>query len=187
MPPEPRTVVAVAGRRVDQPDAPSPRFPPGAVPAVADSVRAFLVEHGATGLVASAACGADIVALEAAAALGLRACIVLPFDRVRFRRTSVEDRGVSWGPRYEAVLRYADATGGVVVLGDAPGTDNDAYARANERIFVEALGLARSAHATPIALAIWDANPRATTDATRDFLEGAKRNGMATFSISTLR
>jgi hypothetical protein len=178
------TVAAVAGRRVDAPGAPA-RFPAGAVPVVAAAVKAFLAGHGVVAVVASAACGADIVALEAALELGIRTRIVLPFERGRFRRTSVEDRGIEWGSRYQAVIERADGQGDLVVLDDAKGSDDDAYARANARILAETLDLAHLSHARCIALAIWDEKPRSGTDATRDFLEAAKGQGMIPFSIRT--
>src|SRR5664279_2133900 len=90
-------VAAVAGRRVDAPDAREVRFPANAELMVRNDIQRLLVEYGIGTLVSSAACGADIVALEVAVELGLRLVIVLPFERHRFRATSVTDRGEAWG------------------------------------------------------------------------------------------
>jgi hypothetical protein len=185
MDPDVPTVAAVAGRRVDAPDSAAPRFPAQAVPRVAEAVKKLLAEHHVVAVVASAACGADIVALEAASDLGIRTRIVLPFDAERFLRTSVADRGEEWGDRYRAVLQRATARGDVVVIEEGPGTDDQAYARATERILSETQALARSNGARAIALAIWDEKPRSGTDATRDFIDSARRQEMATFSIAT--
>lgn len=185
MDPNAPTVAAVAGRRVDAPDSPAQRFPAQAVPRVAEAVRRFLADHHVVAVVASAACGADIVALEAASDLGIRTRVVLPFDAERFLRTSVADRGEEWGDRYRAVLQRADARGDLVVLEEASGTDDAAYARATKRILSETQALAGSNRARAIALAIWDENPRSGTDATRDFIDFARGQKMTTFSIAT--
>ena len=86
------SIVAVAGRRVDAVDAQTKRFPY----ANADSVRAALsraLENAAAMLVvASAACGSDLLALDVASVLGIRTRIILPFAPDVFRETSVVDR-----------------------------------------------------------------------------------------------
>ena len=61
-------------------------------------------------LVCSVACGADLVALEAAERLGRRRRIVLPFAAERFRMTSVTDRPGDWGPMFDRMIAAADAT-----------------------------------------------------------------------------
>ena len=58
--------IALAGRRVDAADASEPRFPLASVPLVRDRLHAFFTERPAAALVSSAACGADLVALEVA-------------------------------------------------------------------------------------------------------------------------
>lgn len=110
------TTIALAGRRIDAPDAETPRFPLANVPLVRDRLRAFFVERGAGTLVCSAACGADLVALEAAKSLGMRCRIVLPFDPARFRQTSVTDRPGDWGPTYDRLVETARREGDLVVL-----------------------------------------------------------------------
>lgn len=180
------TVAAVAGRRIDAPDTDEPRFPEAAVSRVASEVTTFFANRGIRTVVASAACGADLVALEAAAKLGIRTIIVLPFDRVRFRNTSVVDRGASWGPRYDAALARAEQHGAVIVLDASDGDDDDdAYARATARIIDEARARANADSSSAVAVAIWDNRPRSSTDATRDFVEQARAAGMSTVSIDT--
>jgi hypothetical protein len=156
------------------------------VEAVSAAIRRALSLHQIAVVVSSAACGADILALEAAAKLGLRTRIVLPFDRARFCATSVVDRGKEWGPRFDAVLDRAAARNDVIVLEAGDGDDDAAYARATQRILEEAVALGREQGETPVALVIWDEQPREGTDATRDFLERATAAGMTVVSISTL-
>src|SRR5262245_61655676 len=137
------SVVAYAGRRIDAPDSSAPRFPSENIARVQRELAAFLDARAAAVLVGSAACGADILILEEARARGIHTHIVLPFAAARFRETSVVDRGLAWGARYDAALAYAAQHGRVIVLPQAAGGDNDAYARATEAIFAEAQQLAR--------------------------------------------
>ena len=79
-------VAALAGRRIDAPDAKEARFPPANVARVRERIAAALREHDVVALVASAACGADLIALDEAAKLGIRRRIVLPFRASRSAR-----------------------------------------------------------------------------------------------------
>lgn len=137
-------------------------------------------------LVASAACGADIIALEAASALSVRTCIVLPFDSPRFRLTSVIDRGEAWGPRFDAVMRAAELRHDVTVLPPEAGDDEAAYGQATARIIADSLALAEHDGTRAIAIAIWDGVAREDADATRDFITRALAADMEVISISTL-
>ena len=69
-------------------------------------------------VVSSAACGADLLALEQAGGLGLRRRVVIPFDRERFRAGSVVDRPGDWGGLYDSILDAVGAQGDLVVLRD---------------------------------------------------------------------
>ncbi|HEV8548914.1 MAG TPA: patatin-like phospholipase family protein [Polyangiaceae bacterium] len=168
-------VAAVAGRRIDAEGATPARFPSAAVPLVHGDVTRLYVEHEIGTVVASAACGADIVALEAALELGLDWVIVLPFAASRFRETSVVDRGGDWGQRFDRLLNQPRAT--VIVLPPLAGSDDAAYAEATRRILSEAESRA-PAEQSPFAIAVWDGAPRSGTDATKDFLDRAKAAGM---------
>lgn len=178
-------IIALAGRRIDAEGAP-PAFPLERVGDVRDALRARLDALGATALVCSAACGADLVALELARTSGRRFRIILPFDRATFRDTSVVDRPGDWGPVYDEVCDAAAQAGDLVVLGEQPGTD-EAYLAANERILNEALMLAGSRRAAGVhALAVWN-GPRARgADATRSFLDAASRRGIGSSELRTL-
>jgi hypothetical protein len=115
------TVIAVAGRRIDAEDAETARFPLANLPLVRERLTAYLAARGATRIVVSAACGADLLALEAARAAGLPRRIVLPFDRKTFRTTSVTDRPGDWGRLYDALLAEAAAAGDLIELGLTAG------------------------------------------------------------------
>ena len=175
-------IVALAGRRIDAPGTAPPGFPPDQV----DRVRADLVrtlrDAGVRALVSSAACGADLLALEAAETLGARRRIVLPCDRAHFKTQSVTDRPGDWGRTFDRLIDAADAAGDLLVLG-LSGSD-DAYARTNVAILDEATRLARTTGDTVLAVAVWDKQSRGADDLTEHFLQLAKTHG-ATQEIDT--
>ena len=94
-------VVAFTGHMIDAPDRATPRFPAALVPAVAAAVRERLARMRRPVFYGSAACGADLIVIEAALALGAEVNVVLPFDRDDFVRTSV----AVGGARLAAALR----------------------------------------------------------------------------------
>ena len=178
-----RNVAALAGRRIDAVDANEPRFPTQAAPRVKQDIARHLAQQHVAVVVASAACGADILGLEAALELGLLIRIVLPFERVRFRETSVIDRGGAWGDRYDRVLAAAEH---IITLESPLENDDAAYGRATARIIEETTTLAHRLGGRAVAIAVWDERPRASGDATQDFVERAGRAGMVPVSVSTL-
>src|SRR5437879_1306075 len=101
-------VIALGGRRIDAPDADPPRFPLKNVPIVRRRLAALLSAEHAEALVCSAACGADLIALEEAERLGLHRRIVLPFQPKRFRETSVTDRPGDWGSVFDRLVAAAE-------------------------------------------------------------------------------
>lgn len=173
-------VAAAAGRRIDAEGAQPPCFPNAAVPGVGAEVRRLLASERIGTVVASAACGADIVALEAGASLGLHLVIVLPFAAQRFRGTSVVDRGGDWGERFDALLARPGIE--LIELQSSEGPDDAAYAEATERIVAEAHGRSIPGEAS-LAIAIWEGTPRAGTDATKDFIDRAIAAGMQVHSV----
>ncbi|WP_448204974.1 hypothetical protein [Azospirillum sp. sgz302134] len=130
----------------------------------------LLAGERAEALVCSAACGTDLIALEEAERLGLRRHIVLPFAPERFRESSVVDRPGDWGPLFDRLIAAATASGDLVVLDDAGGTDDDAYAAANAAIIREAEALGKAAPEDGprrmLAVIVWEGTPRPGTDAT---------------------
>ena len=106
-------VIAFAGRRIDPEPSGQPRFPFRRADAVRGAIAKRLGSAGARALVCSAACGADLLALDAAGELGIRARIVLPFRADRFRETSVLDRPNRefWGSLFDRVTAAASGDG----------------------------------------------------------------------------
>lgn len=178
-------IIAVAGRRVDAADAETPRFPLDNVALVERRVDELFEREGATAVVSSAACGADLVALTVAGRRGMRRRVVLPFDRGKFRETSVTDRPGAWGPMYDRVLAELGRTGDVVTL-EGLGDGDAAYLAANEHILRQAEALAAASNAEPMVLLIWDGAPRSTEDVTAAFGDHARTRRWRVDQVKTL-
>ena len=182
-------VIALAGRRVDASDTSPSRFPLGNVPLVRSRIAALFAEEHTEALVCSAACGADLLALEEAERLGLRKRIVLPFSPKRFRETSVIDRPGDWGALYDRLVAATEAYGDLVILADEDADDDAAYAAANQAIIREAETLAR---ATPdrnplrrIVAIVWEGSARELTDASGELLTLAVQAGFEERAVLT--
>lgn len=174
-------VIAFAGRRIDAADAEEARFPASAEPEVVERLRALFEATGAGTIVASAACGSDIIALEVAGRLGLDRHVILPFDRATFRESSVTDRPGDWGPRYDAVLDSL-APGAITVLRLASGAG--AYERTNNAILDLATELAGRPGAV-LAVIAWNGRSRGDGDITAQFAARARTRGMDVTDIDT--
>jgi hypothetical protein len=178
-------VIALVGRRPDTPNARPPRFPAGNIDAVVTRVRNLLKTRGATALVSSAACGADLIALREAGALGLRRRVVLPFDRARFRETSVTDRGGDWGRWYDEIIDAVSAAGDLIVLAGQPEGDA-AYTAANRGILDEAEAAGRSRGEPVRAVLVWDGISRGAGDLTEAFGVAARERHLPVTDVKTV-
>ena len=178
-------IIAVAGRRIDAEGTSTARFPLKNVALVQERLEELLSREAATGVVSSGACGADLVALTAAGARGLRRRMVLPFGRDEFRASSVTDRPGDWGPVYDRMLAELDKTTDVVTLaGHVAG--EAAYAAANDVILREAATLARQAATEVVAVLVWEGAPRDGGDMTAAFGEDARRRGFRVEHVKTV-
>ena len=97
-------VIVEAGRRVDAPGAETERFPPANVEEVRKRIQEFLNHEKPSAFVSSAACGADLLALEVAGGLHIKRYVLLPSSVEAFRKGSVTDRPGDWGPLYDQVI-----------------------------------------------------------------------------------
>ena len=135
-------------------------------------------------VVCSGACGADILALEAAAQLGLGRRLVLPFARQQFRATSVADRGEEWGRRFDAILQQLQSED-IVELNLQIGS-HEAYAATNSEILDQAEGLASGSGRRALAMVIWNGLNRGPTDLTDQFRRLAEGRKYEVIQVSTL-
>jgi hypothetical protein len=170
-----RTVAALAGRRIDGPDAPRVQFPLERLPQVRKALAEVFAAERVGMLVCSAACGADLAALDVAHRAGIRCRVVLPFEAKRFRETSVIDRPGDWGPLYDRLIAQIE----VITLEEA-GEPNRAYQMANERIVAEA-----QRNGGSLAIVVWEGRPRDDADATAQFRKLALAAGMTERFIAT--
>jgi class 3 adenylate cyclase len=101
-------IVVFAGHMIDQPGRGKSRFPKEVEPAVADAIRSRLDKDDASLGYASAACGSDILFLEAMLARGGEIVVVLPYEQEHFVRDSVSViPDGKWRARFDYVLKQA--------------------------------------------------------------------------------
>jgi hypothetical protein len=178
------TVIALAGRRVDPDSATEPRFPPENEALVGARIRNTLVSAASQGVVCSVACGADILTLESATQLGLSRRVVLPFQRDRFRLTSVADCGEAWGRRFDAILEHLQSKD--IVELNLQTSGDEAYATVNAKILDEASRWASGTGRRALAAVVWNGFTRGATDLTDAFRQLAVERKLETITISTL-
>jgi class 3 adenylate cyclase len=101
-------IIVFAGHMIDQPGRAALRFPPQLEPAVARQIKARIEAIGAGLGYASAACGSDILFLEAMLENDGEIVVVLPYEREQFIRDSVNlIPGSKWVTRFKRVLERA--------------------------------------------------------------------------------
>lgn len=177
-------ILALSGRLVDRPGTAEVRFPLANVANVGRAIKALFRNRHVTGLVSSAACGADLIALSEAGSLRLRRRVILPFGRAAFRETSVVSRPGEWGALYDRILDEVDNAGDLIVLQNEAG--DRAYSAASDEILRQATALARDANEAAFAALVWDGAPRGEDDLTAEFGAKAARLGLPVMHLTTI-
>jgi len=179
-------IIALAGRRIGQAGDSNALFPDANTQRVRERLKSLFQEVGATALVASGACGADLLAMEVAKGLGLKRRMVLPFERDRFLASSVTDRAYArdWGAVFRNVTDEIGTEHGLIVLDDA-GEGDAAYRAVNGKILDEAQRLAREGHTQAIAVVVWDGKPREGGDLTEAFANQAGTRSLSVKEVLT--
>jgi tetratricopeptide (TPR) repeat protein len=147
------TVVFFAGHIVDAVDRAQPRFPTSAIPSVRERIQAWIDKNAVRFTYSSAACGADILFLEAAQAAGADTHIILPFRKEDFVNISVRLRGEEWVARFEVVAENASLT---VLSDDVPDFRASSFEFTNRMIAARAAARAVAYDVPLSALAVWD-------------------------------
>jgi hypothetical protein len=181
-----RAVIALAGRRVDPDEAAVPRFPISQLDGVREEIRRTLQAVRAGLLVAAAACGADLIALEVAGELGIRRRVVLPDHPARFRTASVIDRPGDWGPVFDRIVAAVEENGDLVVIGPPATRRKTDYLQTNFDILDEAARLAEAEQLSLLAVVIWDGKSRGPDDVTAHFQAEATRRSIPVIEILTI-
>ncbi len=145
----------------------------------------------ATVLVSSAACGADLLALEIAGKLGLRRRVILPFRPERFREACVIDRPGEWGALFDQVIADVQRNGDLVLL-DEKEVEKETFLSTNRVILDEAQRLVpQSASRTDVseskvlAVIVWDGQPGKGVDITLDFANEARARSIPVAEVFT--
>lgn len=150
--PRPR-VIAFTGHMVDAADRKTPRFPPENEPYVLAEIESHIKKSGAAIGFSSAACGADILFLEAMLKTGGEIIIVLPSSPENFIQTSVAVIPTGdWVARFKKVVERAK---NLVILSEQY-TGEASYYYANIVLYGLAKSYARHIDASLGALALWD-------------------------------
>jgi hypothetical protein len=163
-------IAALAGRRIDAADAETIRFPLENTDLVRGRVLELFEKNSVKALISSAACGADLLALDAAGELKLRRYIILPFERERFRETSVTDRPGNWGEMFDKICDEVEREGNLIVLENFQD-DAEAYSAATGEILRKASSLQGE---EVLAVIIWEGKAKDEKDETAAFAEKAR-------------
>lgn len=168
-------VVAFAGHLIDAPGRDRPRFPPSLVPAVRTALVARIAALRAPVVFSSAACGADLLFIEAALARRAEVNVVLPFARVDFVRSSVAIAGDEWVSRFDDALERATR---IIMATDEKHLGDDVL-YANAAQLLEGLSRLRAAQleTSPSMLCVIDLTAPGDATGTRGSYERWKASG----------
>lgn len=145
-------VIAFSGHMIDPPGRATPRFPAAIESRVAAALREKITALGPAIGYAQAACGADILFLEAMQDAGFQTQIVLPFPQASYVDISVRFAGDGWVRRFERVIARANRV--VVATEEAFNGDDVLFEHASNLIQGMAFLRARELSAQPLMLTV---------------------------------
>jgi class 3 adenylate cyclase len=148
-------VIVFAGHMIDRPDRAAPRFPPQLEQAVAKEIQNTIEKLDPGFGFASAACGSDILFLEAMLDAGAEISVVLPYEEEQFIRDSVDFIPSSnWRDRFDRVLERAKRV--IIASPQKLEIGGVAYEFCNDLLFGLGVIRARRLETPLIPLAVWD-------------------------------
>lgn len=152
------STILFTGHMLDRPGRAQPRFPTSLQNQVALRIAEELEIARATDGFASAACGGDILFLEAMMARGGRIHVTLPCALEAFRKDCADIiPGADWGVRFDHIVKAAHT---LEVLGEQYASDNAVASECCNRIMVGlAERCARDKGEAPTVIALWDGRP----------------------------
>ncbi|MDQ3130700.1 MAG: hypothetical protein M3Q99_08060 [Acidobacteriota bacterium] len=175
-------IIALAGRRIDAPDAEEKRFPLKRRASVRRKIIRFFKKNNITELISSGACGADLLAQAVAKKLKIRQHIILPFGREKFRKTSVTDRPGYWGKLFDEICDEAERQGNLIVLKGFEDDEEKAYSAVTTEILKYTKNL-QTEKEKLLAVAVWEGKAKDKTNETDSFIEQAKIRKIRTTEI----
>ena len=150
-------VVVFAGHMIDQPGRAAARFPAELEDAVGEAIRSEIDRIRPGFGYSAAACGSDILFLEAMLEAGAEVSIVLPSEKEAFVRDSVDViPGSNWRERFERVMEHASCV--VIASTQQLTIGGVAYDFCNEMISGLGAIRARQLETELHHVAVWDGN-----------------------------
>lgn len=180
-------VAGFAGHMIDREDRTEPRFPAWMEASVSAALRAAVTRWKKPIIYTSAACGSDILFIEAALEVDAEVNVVLPFDREDFVRASVAIAGDAWVARFDAALARATR---VIFATDERYLGDDLLFEHAQRLVGGLTTLrARQLDVKPTMLFVIDEEAPAFVGGTRDELERWRRREATneTIDLAALR
>ena len=167
-------VLVFTGHMIDAHDRSEPRFPAALAPVVDAAIREHLAGLHQPIVYVSAACGADLMFIEAAVDAGAEVNVVLPFDRNDFLRTSVAVGGGDWVDRFDQALARASR----VIMATEENHLGDDVLFEYAATLLEGLAMLRAAQlaSSPSMLCVLDPAAAAKVGGTRAAFERWNRN-----------
>jgi class 3 adenylate cyclase len=153
------SVVVFAGHMIDRPDRDERRFPKEIEKAVAKEIRAKIDKLKPGFGFSSAACGSDILFLEAMLDYGSEISVVLPYNEQEFVRDSVEigPDAKKWRARFDNVLSKAARV--ITASNQRLEIGGVAYEFCNQLLLGLAAIRCRQLDSTLVPLAVWNKKP----------------------------
>lgn len=152
-------VAIFCGHMIDTPDRPVPRFPPQLEPYVYQAIYDYLEHNQIRFGYASAACGSDILFLEALLALKGEIHVVLPYEQQQFLQDSVDIVPTgNWRQRFERVI--AQATEVIIASQHKVASVNEVFHEYSYRILHGLAKVrAKQLNTDLMPLTVWNGQP----------------------------
>lgn len=172
--PAPR-VVAFTGHMIDAPGRATPRFPAALEPAVAEALERWLDTAGTVIGYSQAACGADLLFVEALQRRGFEAHVTLPCSTQDYLAQSVAFAGGEWEVRFHRALGRATTV--THATAEAYLGDQVLFEHASRFIDGRAILRARQLEGAVSMLAVLDAGAASAAGGTLHTLEEWRASG----------
>ncbi len=152
-------IAVFTGHRIDEPGRQPPRFPSVMVEPVRAAISQWIREHNVRIGFCSAACGADLLFLEALQALpGSITRVVLPYAEEQFIPDSVARAGEPyWKELYHRVLEKAAQV--IIASPQRIGPAGTPFAYANRVLLGQAMLCQQEFQTSLLGLAVWNGQP----------------------------